>query len=380
MFGVVGLVLTGGFIEDALIQLREATIHSQLGHLQIYRSGYYVHGSQAPFKYAIDHPDLLSSEIRKLPHVVDVMERLNFSGLLNNGRADTPVLGEGLEPQKEARLGDKITVTAGRQLADKDHYAMLLGEGVASALRLKPGDHASLLVFTADGALNNLDFEVVGVFRSFSRDYDARAVRIPITASRELFNTNSANAIVVSLDKTAFTDEVASRLMQALDSRMYEVKKWEDLADFYDKTVSLYRRQFAVLQAIILLTVLLSVVNSVNMAIFERTGEFGTLKALGNTTTTIFRLVITENLLLALVGAGGGALLGMAFAYGISQFGIPMPPPPNANSGYVAFIQIVPWVVASAFLVGFAATVLAALAPARRVARLPVVDALRQNQ
>src|SRR5438105_15644493 len=100
--------------------------------------------------------------------------------------------------------------------------------------------------------------------------------------------------------------------MQALDSRMYEVKKWEDLADFYDKTVSLYRRQHPVPQAIILLTVLLSVVNSVNIAILERIGEFGTLKAFCNTTTTIFRTVSTENLHLALVAASRCALLGLS--------------------------------------------------------------------
>jgi len=40
----------------------------------------------------------------------------------------------------------------------------------------------------------------------------------------------------------------------------------------------------------------------------------------------------------------------------------------------------VPSVVLGAFLVGFAATIVASLLPARRVARLPVVEALRQNQ
>ena len=57
-----------------------------------------------------------------------------------------------------------------------------------------------------------------------------------------------------------------------------------------------------------------------------------------------------------------------------------MPPPPNSNSGYTALIRVVPSVVLGAFLVGFAATIVASLLPARRVARLPVVEALRQNQ
>ena len=56
-----------------------------------------------------------------------------------------------------------------------------------------------------------------------------------------------------------------------------------------------------------------------------------------------------------------------------------MPPPPNAEIGYTAQIQLVPSVVASAFGIGVIATVLAAILPALRVARTEVVEALRQN-
>ena len=56
-----------------------------------------------------------------------------------------------------------------------------------------------------------------------------------------------------------------------------------------------------------------------------------------------------------------------------------MPPPPNADAGYTAFIRVVPAVLLKAFLTGFLATALAAVLPARRASRLPVVDALRQN-
>ena len=56
-----------------------------------------------------------------------------------------------------------------------------------------------------------------------------------------------------------------------------------------------------------------------------------------------------------------------------------MPPPPNGNVGYTAIIRIVPSVLAMAFVVGLAATSLAALLPALKCSRTPVVDALRAN-
>lgn len=380
MSGVAGLILSGGFVEDSLHQLREATIHSQLGHLQIYRTGYYVFGSQAPYKYMINAPQHAIDQVRGLAEVDDVMARLNFSAVLRNGKADIPIQGTGIQPEEEAKLGTRITIIDGRRLAGGNPYEIILGEGVAKASKLRPGERASLLTSTRDGALNELDFDVVGVFRSFSKDYDARAVRIPLAGAQELLDVKGVNAIVVSLKRTEATNAVLLELRKMLDSREYEIKTWNQLADFYDKTVALYRRQFLVLQLIILMAVILSVANAVNMTIFERSGEFGTLMAMGNRANVILRLAIMENALLGLLGSGAGVVLGILLAWAISIVGIPMPPPPNSNSGYTALIQIVPWVVVSAFLVGFFATVVAAVLPARRAVRMPIVDALRQNQ
>ena len=101
--------------------------------------------------------------------------------------------------------------------------------------------------------------------------------------------------------------------------------------------------------------------------------------ALGNRTGEVFRLIVIESTALGLVGGLLGVLLGTGLAWVISSIGIPMPPPPNANLGYTAHIQIVPLSLLTAFLVGFGATVSAVLVPARRVTRIAVVDALRQN-
>lgn len=379
VFGVAGMILTGGFVEDVFIQLQEATIHSQLGHLQLYRTGYSEQGRRNPYQYMIDDSTQLIDRVAELPHVSDVLLRVNFSGLANNGRADLNIIGEGVQPDKEARLGTVMTIVSGRQLAATDVYGVAVGEGVARALQLKPGDYLTLLVSTTDGALNSLESEVVGVFQTFARDYDNRAVRIPLEAAQDLVGTTSVHRAVISLDATEKTDAVAERLRLMFPPHEYEIKTWYEIADFYRKAVDLYRRQFQVLQLIILLMVLLSVANSVNMAVYERVGEFGTMMALGNRQADIFRLVLQENMLLGLLGACLGVVLGVVLAWAISGIGIEMPPPPNSDIGYTAYIRLVPQVIFMAFGVGAAATLLAALLPAYRVARLPVAEALRKN-
>lgn len=379
VFGVAGLIISGGFVRDITIQLGEALIHSQSGHLQVSRAGYFTYGSRSPEKYRIARPDALIAQISAMPEVDAVMARINFSGLLNNGRTDWPIIGEGVEPDKEARLGSFMQIAEGRQLTDKDAFGLTLGQGVAVALNVRPGDRVSLLLNTPEGALNNMDFEVVGVFQSFSKDYDARAVRIALPAAQELMGAPGVNGLVISLKRTADTEPVAARMRAFVRDGEFEVRTWIQLNDFYEKTVALYNQQFGFLQLIILAMVLLSVANTVNMSVFERVGEFGTMMALGDRRADVYRLILAESALLGLIGSGLGILLGMVLALGISAIGIPMPPPPNANLGYTAFIRIVPASVLGAFAIGWFATVLAALLPASRVTRIPVVDALRQN-
>jgi putative ABC transport system permease protein len=377
--GVAAIILSGGFVEDVFVQLRESTIRSQLGHMQIFRQGYIEYGRREPSRYLIEQPQNITDAIRTIPHVQSVMTRVSFSGLANNGRADLPIVGEGVEPDKEARLGTATTLVAGRQLKDTDAFGAVIGEGVAAALQLQPGSVLNLMVNTPDGALNTLEFEVVGVFRTFSKEYDDRAVRIAQAAAQELLFTPAIHNVVVLLDDTGATDEVVAAIRSRLGGEGYEVKPWHELADFYNKTVSLYRRQFGALQAIILVMLVLSVASTVNMVVYERTGEFGTLLALGLRRQNVFRLVLIENTLLGLLGGLLGVIAGATLAALISSIGLSMPPPPGSNTGYTANIRMVPWVLVLAAVTGVLAASLAALLPGRRAARLPVVEALRHN-
>src|SRR4249919_2089689 len=86
-FGVLALVISEGFIDDIFVQLGEATIHSQTGHLQLAKQGYFAHGAHQPDRYLVADPEGDEQRIATLPEVADVMARLNFAGLLNNGKA-----------------------------------------------------------------------------------------------------------------------------------------------------------------------------------------------------------------------------------------------------------------------------------------------------
>ena len=100
---------------------------------------------------------------------------------------------------------------------------------------------------------------------------------------------------------------------------------------------------------------------------------------MGDRSARVFRLIVTESLCLGIIGSLAGAVIGVLLAQAISAVGIPMPPPPNADQGYISRILVVPEVVGLAFGIGVCAAFLASLLPARKVSRLPVAEALRQG-
>jgi putative ABC transport system permease protein len=227
--------------------------------------------------------------------------------------------------------------------------------------------------------MNSTELEVVGVFSTYSKEYDARAIRVLLDAAHAVLDTEAAHSLVLALDDTDATDTVRASVAELTRGGGYEVMTWRELDDFYRKAVALYQRQFSIFQAIILLMVLLSVANSVNMSAYERVGEFGTLRALGQRSQDVFRLVLAENGLMGLVGAVLGGVLGVLLAAAISHVGIPMPPPPNASKPFTAAIRPDALIVFSGVAIGFAATVASALLAARRASQVPIAEALRQN-
>lgn len=377
--GVASLILAGGFVQDIFTQLGEAIIHSQTGHIQITRQGYVEKHRQAPSAYRIDEPEPLQNKLAAQPGTQLVVARLTFSGTVNNGKRDLGIIGEGVEPDKEAQLGSYMRYIEGRALKNSDSYGIVVGQGVAKSLGLKVGDRVTVLLSLDKGAVNTEDFELVGVFQSFSKEFDSRAVRIPLTAAQNLMDVRAADQLVLLLDRTKDTEHVTNALRTSLGEQGFELKTWLEMSDFYAKTVELYDRQFGVLRFIILLMVLLSVVNSINMTLFERTREFGTMLAVGNRPGEVFRQIMTESMLLGLIGSILGMLFGCIAAWSISAIGIPMPPPPNANIGYEAVIRLIPLDILIAGEIGLIAATLASIIPAKRASHLMIVDALRQG-
>ena len=378
--GFAAMASFGGFIEFSFQGLRESTIRTQLGHLQIYAEGYWEGHVAEPESYLIDDPAAVEQALSTIDDIATVTSRLTFSGLASVGNNAVSVQVTGIAPEREEDFNDFETLVEGRQLFPGDTEVGVIGEALRQGLGAQIGDWITVLTTSLDGIINAVDFQLVGVVVTGSQEYDSVFVKVPITLAQRARDTTKAERVIVLLDETEQLPMVAAQIKTALNDleQPFETREWHQLAGFYQSVVALYTGLFNVFSAIVGVVVMFSVVNTMTMAVFERTGEIGALRAIGARRSMVVWMFIFEGLLIGILGS----LLGCAAAYLIVEIlellgGIPIPPPPSMSRGYQAFFLLTPAVLTKAAFITMAAALVSSIYPAVFASRLKIVSALQ---
>ncbi|MGE0861747.1 MAG: FtsX-like permease family protein [Gammaproteobacteria bacterium] len=377
-FGVLALMLAGGFIEWNNWALRESTIQSHLGHIQVMRPGFLKDGESDPFSFLLPQESDVLDALARLPEVEAVAPRLEFSGLVSFGETTVSFLGEGVLPEEENKVSRWVRIIKGENLSSAKPNGIIVGKGLADNLRVGPGDKVVLLGSSESGGLGAVEGEVVGIFQTTNKAFDDASLRVPLDVARSLLQVEGAHRWVVLLKDTALTDPVLESLRERFKGQTdLEFVPWLDMADFYKKVVVLFSAQMNLIRFIIALIIVVSISNTLFMNVMERTSEIGTLMAVGLKRKKIMSLFVQEGFILGLVGGVVGAVAGWILAEVISRIGIPMPPSPGMDFSFEGEIMVTAPLALGGVLLGLVATVLASLYPARKASRLEIVDALR---
>ena len=380
VFGTVALIVAAGFIEWIYFSMREGTIHAGLGHLQVVRAGYPEHGVSDPFGYLLADDAPQYDRLRQVPNVRKVARRLHFTGLVAFGESSLSFLGEGRDADNEVGGVDALIIESGAPLSSAAADGVLVGQGLAANLGVKVGDKVVLLINKRGGALDGAEFTVRGIFSTQTKAYDDVALQIPFQVANTLLQARGAHKWVVYLDRTESTPLALRPVQALLSTGDFVVTPWYQAADFYNKTVRLFSRQVLVMKLIIALVVMLSISNTMMMAVMERIGEIGTAMALGVRRARVLARFLAEGLFIGLIGVMVGVLLGYLVASGISKVGIPMPPPPGMGRGFVGEILVTPGLVFDAVILALLTALLASTYPAWKASRMVIADALRHGR
>ena len=380
--GFVAMVCFGAFIEFSFEGLRENTIRTQIGHLQIHAEGYSERRVSDLESVLIRDPEEVTEALAALPGVATVTHRLSFSGLGSAGKATLNMSVVGVDLEGEEYFSDFEILVEGRSLRPGDREAGLVGEELRRGLGAELGDWVTVMTTSLDGVVNAIDFRVAGVVRTGSRDYDSVFVKVPVELAQRALETDKVERIVVMLDDTgdlpALQPGIEARLAGL--ERRFEIRRWDELAPFYDAVVSLYTGIFRVFAGIVGIVVMFSVANTMTMAVFERTGEIGALRAIGARRATLVAMFLMEGVAIGVLGCALGVPASWLVAAAVEAAGgLSMPPPPGMSQGYQAFFDLRGGVLLAAAAVTMGAVLLSSLYPAFSASRVRIVEALQKS-
>ena len=378
--GVAGLLLVGGFFAFMFWGLRESTINSGLGHLQIFTADHFNRDEVRVLDTGIDNWRQVAATVKTGEHVRGVAPRIDFYGMVSNGDKSSVFMGSAVDPGAESSLGFRTRFASGRDLDGKPggEVEALIGAGLAKSMNVKVGDGLTLLAMTSDGALNGVDVQIVGIVNSGIAEMDARYLRITLSSAQRLLQSDRVTNLVVGLDRTENTDEVAAELAPRLRGlpQQLVLKKWIDLANYYKQVRSLFSTIFVFLGVIVFFMVLMSSVNTLLMTMFERTREIGTMLAMGTPRAWIVALFMLEATLIGVLGALVGLLGGNLLGFILNHSGLHLPPPPGNTLPMSFKVLHVPSLMVGSSLLVIVSLALASILPAIRASRLRIAEAL----
>lgn len=375
--GVSALIVFNSFVLSITAGLRDITIRTQTGHLQIATPSYWNKTAHSPKEALLPDFAKVQKRVSRHPRVKSVAGRLTFFGLISKGDQSTSARGMSIDPTAEGNIAKAFHFDHGRPFQSPKAYEVAMGSILARQMGAKVGDRVTVLANTFDGVVNALDLEVVGIFTTTVAMIDERTILLPLKVAQKLLDTDKVEQIVVNLKDTEETDEVLHFLKKELGSSLI-AKPWYIVSQLYQQVAEFNRVQNSVLEVIILSLILLGILNTIGMSVFERTGEIGTIAALGERSGTICSQFILEGGILGGLGALAGVVLGYALTQFINYLKIYLVMPGATEPLLIDLLFYFHAFLNAGLLSVFAGTI-AAIVPAFRASRMNIANALRHN-
>jgi len=230
---------------------------------------------------------------------------------------------------------------------------------------------------TVSGQINALDAKVLQLFNSPNEALEDKLATVPLEFAQSLYDTTGADRMTVLLNNAANPEQMKETLTRELIEQglKIEIKTWDELSPFYTKVRNMFQVIFFFAFVIVFTIVVMSVVNTLGMAIMERTREIGTLRALGMKRRGIVGLFALESVILGAFGSLLGVLLTLTAFVGMTLIE-PTWIPPQMSRRVPLEIHLVPEYILGSMVLLTVLSVLAANLPARKAARMEIVNAL----
>ena len=380
VFVLAYISVSGSFKNMMISQITDSII----GQLQVHRRGYLAAIDNLPLNLNLkpQAAKLLEDTLKSQPEVEAYSPRLKFGGLFSNFVESTNIRLNGVYPEREFKTVPLLPtrVKMGRKTLNRGE--IMVPELLARGMGVKVGDPVVIVATNQDGSVNGKQFTVSGVLESATGP-GGRDGYIHIEDAMEVLRMGAMEVSEVAVrlkdfgEVDSFTRKLEVLLAKQVSQKgtpIFEVHPWEKLTPFYNIARMIDVMSIFV-KIMLVAVVLISIMNVMIMAVYERVREIGTIAAIGTLPGKILSMFTIEGFCLGVIGVLIGDILGLVIILILNFAGITFDF--GQQKGLILHATIAPKDVFMISGIVILVSVIASLQPAFKASRMEPIKALR---
>lgn len=384
-FGVLAVLLfsaTAGSFKNFMIG--EIT-DSMLGHIQIHAKGYVSSLDNLPLDRTIKAKQIKKMEeiLDEIPEIESYTYRILLGGIVSNYMESTSAKFSAIIPAKEMEVVPllKDRLLEGNFLKQGE---ILLPEMITKGFKSKIGDDIVLVATNADGSVNGQPLIISGIMESVVGP-TGKYGYLHFDDARSILRMDEMEVSEVAIRLKNFDDlekvnSILNIKLEAIQnekgSAVFEIHTWKELSPFYS-IAQMIDLMSLFIKVILIGIVLVSIMNVMIMAVYERIKEIGSISAMGTPPSKIRLMFLFEGLFLGVFGSIIGVIISLIAIFIVNIANITVAFGRNSNILLEPEVSISQ--IGMTALIVILVAIVAVLEPAFKASKLEPIEALRQN-
>lgn len=308
-FGIWSMVTLAAIMRGMIEQQVRNAINNLTGHVQVHAVGY---RDDPVVDNSMPSPGPPTVEVLGGEYVRAWATRVRVPAVVASERESAGVTLVGIDPEAEQGLSFIAeAVTEGRYLESPGDYGVLLGRKLVERLETSLGKRVVLMSQDVDNEIADRGFRVVGIFDANMEATETGYVFTGRSVAQEMLRLgeNISELALVARDRQDLGAvlQLLVRVAPGLD-----IQPWTKLEPLLVLTVKMYEATMLIWFVVVFLAMSFGLVNTLLMAVFERTREIGLFQALGMRPGFLLSQVLLESLTVLMIGLIMGNMLAWA--------------------------------------------------------------------
>lgn len=308
--GLASGIFYMAFYQGMVDQRINTAIKTEASHIQIHHKEYLNNPDK---KFVIENSDSVTQIIQSVEGVKATSSRIIMNTMIQSPTTGSGVKVTGIVPEDEKQVTNLYSkLIEGSYFEEGKRNPIIIGKKLAEKLKVKLKSKVVITLQDMDGNMTGAAYKVEGIFETSNTAFDETSVFVRKSDISRIMamDNNSCHEIAVLLDNNERLDMADQTLQKDLPN--LDVKTWREIMPDVSLVESSFGLTMIIFIGVILLALLFGIINTMLMAVLERTKELGMLMAIGMNRIRVFMMILLETVMLSLFGGVCGILLGWA--------------------------------------------------------------------